>query len=125
MGRWVFVVLVALVLLVVPLQGQTVTIGPLEAIGWDYADADLNLYQVNRFEAQYDAGAWAAVGMTVAFAANGVTTYKTTPPQPSGNHTVLLRACNQAGCGSTSPPFAFAVLSVPSTAPMNVRKIPK
>lgn len=112
-------------LLVQRVEGQTPTIGPLEAIGFDYPDADLFAYEVNRFEAQYDAGAWTPIGLVVAFASGGVTTYKTTPTQTNGTHSVVIRACNQAGCGQASAPFAFAVLSAPSTAPSNLRKVPR
>lgn len=107
-------------------QSPSPVIGPQDAIGFDYADADFQQYAVERFEAQYDGGAWASIGIPqVAGQSNGLTTYRVIPPMPSGNHTVGLRACNAVGCSTSSSPFAFAVLGAPETAPGNVRKIPR
>jgi hypothetical protein len=126
--RWIYLTMLTALLLGlggIALFAQAPTIGPLDAIGYDYADTDLVLYEVNRFETQYDGGAWVAIGLPVAFVANGVTTYKTVPPYTNGTHSVNVRACNAAGCGPASLPFAFAVLSVPGSPPTNLRKVPR
>ena len=109
----------------VTLYAQAPTLGPDEAIGWDYSDADLTAYEVNRFEAQYDGGVWTPVGMVVSSANAGITTFKTTPTQQNGTHSIVVRACNVAGCGAGSSPFGFAVLSAPAAAPGNMRKVPR
>ncbi len=114
----------AALLLGAAVQAQTPTLSPTEAVGFDYTDADLATYAVSRFEAAYDGNAtYTSIGMVVSSTANGVTTYKTTPPQTSGTHTVNVRACNAAGCGAASVPFAFVVLSAPGSAPTNLHKV--
>jgi len=108
------------------IYAQAPVVGPSDAIGFDYVDASLSEYQVDRFEASYDGGTWATLGIPpVAFSANGVSTYRVIPPQSTGTHTVAFRACNAVGCSNSSGPFAFAVLGAPSVAPGNVRKIPR
>lgn len=102
---------------------QAPIFSPGDALGWDYLDADVATYQVNRFEVQYDNGAWTAAGMDTVASANGVTTYKTTPTVGNGTHQAVVRACNVSGCGGASSPFAFAVLTAPASAPTNLRKI--
>ena len=105
---------------------QPVVIGPTEAIGFDYIDAEFQSSQVARFEASYDGGNWSTLGIPpIAAVIGGVTTYRVIPPQPSGTHTVVFRACNAAGCGGGSSPFAFEPLGAPTTSPSNVRKIPR
>ena len=121
--RFALLVIATVVSAVRPLDAQAPILSPGDSIGWDYLDADVATYQVNRFEAQYDAGAWAAVGMVTVASANGVTTYKTTPTVNNGTHSILVRACNVSGCGTASNPFAFAVLSAPTSAPSNLRVI--
>ncbi len=116
----------ALLVLVAPiLRAQAPVLGPDEAIGFDYADADVTVFEVNRFEAQYDSGAWTPIGMVVSSTTAGITTYKTTPTQTNGTHSVVIRACNVLGCGGASSPFAFAVLTAPTSAPVNLRKVPR
>ena len=116
-------VFITLTLSSVALGAQAPVFSPGDSLGWDYADADVATYQVSRFEAQYDSGAWTAVGMTAHASANGVTTFKTTPVVSNGTHQVMIRACNVSGCGNASSPFAFAVLTAPVAAPTNLRKI--
>jgi len=124
----ILVMLLALLLAsVVILRAQSVTIGPLEAIGFDYLDADLTTYQVNSFQAQWDNGAWVSLGIPtsviVGDTQSGAKTYKVIPTFTSGNHTVAFRACNSAGCGAASAGFPFGVLSGPGSVPSNLRKI--
>lgn len=118
-----YISLAVFMLFVAPTFAQAPVFSPGDALGWDYPDADTATYQVSRFEAQYDNGAWVAVGMDVAGTANGITTYKTTPAVTNGTHSVVVRACNVSGCGGASSPFAFAVLTAPASAPTNLRKI--
>ena len=127
MMRKIFAVVVCLLTLFVgSILAQTPVVGPTDAIGFDYPDADLATYVVNRFEASYDSGAWNSINIPpVAAVIGGVTTYRVVPPQASGNHTVAFRACNAVGCSGSSGPFAFAVLGVPGSAPGNIRKIPR
>ena len=118
------------VLLIVALSGvpvlQAPVIGPQDAIGFDYPDADVSGYQVTHFENQYDGGAWTSISMPpVAAQGNGVSTYRVIPTTQTGTHNIAFRACNAVGCGGSSSPFAFAVLGAPSNAPGNVRKIPR
>lgn len=115
----------ALAVSIVTLHAQGQVLGPNEAVGWDYADIDVSTYQVNRFEAAYDGGAFATVGMVVSVQSAGITTYKTTPTQQNGTHTVAIRACNVAGCGPASSPFGFVVLSAPPNAPVNLHIVPR
>jgi hypothetical protein len=104
------------------------TLGPNDAISFDYMDADFSGYQVTGFQASWDGGAWAAISPTSfrdAGTTSGATSYKVIPPFTSGQHTVSVRACNAVGCGGTSAPFAFAYQSVPGSAPSNLRKVAK
>jgi hypothetical protein len=113
----------------VRMDAQTVpTLGPNDAISFDYMDADFSTYQVSSFQAQWDGGAWVAIGTTAfrdAVTTAGATSYKFIPPFTSGQHSVSVRACNATGCGGGSSPFAFAYTSVPSAAPRNLRKVAK
>lgn len=113
---------------------QAVVIGPTDAIGFDYANADFQAYTVSRFEAQWDgASTWSTIptsgGVVLSDTPTGYTTYKVVPPFSSGTHNVVFRACSDAaGCGGSSPapPFAFAYPSVsPPVPPGNVRKVPR
>ena len=102
------------------------TIGPADALGFDYLDTDLTTSQVNNFQVQWDSGPWVNLGIppnavygdTVA----GGKTYKVIPSFTSGSHTMAIHACNTAGCGVASAPFPFVVGVVPNP-PTNVRKI--
>lgn len=132
-----FLTLVAIVLTVVPAWGQTIILLPTDALGFDYSDTDLTNFQVSKFQAVWDISApngtstWIDVPATGGFQTGGTlpgsSTYKIIPPFTNGNHVVVLRTCNAAGCGVNSVPFsfAFAVSSAPATAPSNVRKIPR
>lgn len=104
------------------------TIGPSDALGFDYLNADMTTYSVTRFEVAWDGGAWVALGIptarTLADTSPGASTYPVVPPFTNGNHTFSVRAVNIAGAGGASIPFAFvAVGSVPTGVPANVRKI--
>ena len=101
-------------------------IGPSDAIGFDYVDADYDLYLVSGFEAAYDGGAYQPVAAPKFQSVNGVSSYKFIPAPTTGQHIVSIRACNAIGCGAGSAPFAFAALaSSPTTAPVNLRKVPR
>jgi len=105
---------------------QAPVIGPNDAIGFDYRDVEFAEYVVTRFEASYDSGPWNSINVPpIAIVVNGVSTYRVIPPQPTGTHTVVFRACNAVGCSTSTAPFDFAVLGAPATAPGNVRRIPR
>lgn len=110
-----------------PVRAQSVpVIGPSDAIGFDYADADYDTYLVSGFEAAYDGGAYQAVAAPKFQSVNGVSSYKFIPTPTNGQHIVSIRACNAVGCGAGSAPFAFAALaSSPTVAPANLRKVPR
>jgi hypothetical protein len=103
------------------------TLGPNDALSFDYLDADFATYQVSSFQASWDGGAWVALTATPfkdAITTTGATSYKFLTPFTNGTHTVSVRACNSVGCGGGSSPFAFAVLVVsPTPAPGNLRKV--
>lgn len=87
---------------------QAVTIGPTDAIGFDYATAEMTTYAVTRFEVSWDTSAFASLGIPPLVSAGapvGFQTYKVIPPFTSGQHTVVFRACNALGCGGGSTPF--------------------
>jgi hypothetical protein len=126
--RQLALVLVLLVLAPVASAMQSVVIGPTDAIGFNYSDADLQAYAVTRFEASWDGQAFAAIQPVTAILPDtpvGFTTYKNIPPFSSGNHTVVFRACRLEGCGGGSVPFAFAYPVVNPTVPTNVRRVPR
>jgi len=104
-------------------------IGPTDAIGFDYSDANMTNFAVLGFEAQYDGGPWASLGIPASVVLPdtpaGSKTYKAISPFASGTHSVQFRSCNAAGCGSASVPFAFAHVNSPTVAPGNVRKVPR
>jgi hypothetical protein len=111
------------------LLAQAPTLGPNDAISFDYMDADLATYQVSGFQASWDGGAWVNLTATAfrdAVTTSGATSYKFLTPFTSGTHTVTVRACNAVGCGGGSSPFAFAVVvASPGAAPGNLRKVAK
>jgi hypothetical protein len=91
---------------------QTAVIGPMQQVGFDYADADLTTYQVSRFEASWDDQPFVVVETVAAILADtppGFTTYTVSPPFWNGVHTVTIRACNSEVCGVASAPFRFRV----------------
>jgi hypothetical protein len=127
--RRLALVLALLVLAPVASAQQPVPLSPADAIGFDYTDANLTAYQVSGFEVAYDGGAWQSLGIPVSVilpdTVAGGRTYKAIPPFVSGTHTVVFRACNGAGCGGPSLPFAFECVNSPGTSPGNVRKVPR
>jgi hypothetical protein len=120
---------VLMLLAVGQMDAQAPTLGPNDAISFDYMDADVATYQVTSFQAQWDGGAWVALTSTAfkdAGTTVGATSHKFLTPFTNGTHTVSVRACNSVGCGGGSSPFAFAVLVVsPTAAPSNLRKVAK
>ena len=114
--------LLGLLLSIPLLAAQAPVIGPTDAVGFDYLDADMAI--TTRFESSYDNGPWASVQIPTTVPLGK--TYKVIPPYTSGSHTVLFRACNSAGCGSASVPFAFVYAATsPTVAPGNIRKVPR
>ena len=121
--RWI---LLLGVLMATTVSAQTPVIGPTDAIAFDYGNADFTAYQVTRFEASWDGLTFGAVTTQSAVLADtptGYTSYLVTPPFSNGTHTVSFRACNAAGCGGASSPFAFAYQGSPAGVPTNVRKV--
>jgi hypothetical protein len=120
---------VAFVLVAPLVAQQPIPLSPSDAIGFDYTDANLTAYQVSGFEASYDSGPWVSLGIPTGVilpdTPAGSRTYKAIPPFTSGTHTVVFRACNGAGCGVPSSPFAFEHVSSPGASPGNVRKVPR
>jgi hypothetical protein len=103
--------LIALLLMAVPVLAQQPTpLGPNDAIGFDYVDANMTAYQVSTILSDTPAGS---------------RTYRVLSPFATGTHTVVFRACNGAGCGGGSVPFAYAHVNSPSAAPGNVRRVPR
>lgn len=102
-------------------------IGPTDAIGQDYSDADMTTYQVNTFQAQWDGGAWVSVGIppTVIDAGTpaGSKTYKFIPTFTGGSHTLSVRVCNVVGCSAPGAVFPFVLGVVPSAPTTPLRKI--
>jgi hypothetical protein len=91
------------------LEAQAPIVGPDEAIGFDYADADRDAYQVTHFENSYDEGAWLNIGQPpIVASTNGVSTYRVAPTPTQGTHTISFRACNAVGASIPTTPFAFA-----------------
>jgi hypothetical protein len=104
------------------------TLGPNDALSFDYMDADLSTYQVSSFQASWDGGAWVAIGTTAfrdAGTTSGATSYKFNSPFTSGQHSVMVRACNAVGCGGGSSPFVYVHAVAPSAVPGNLRKVAK
>lgn len=117
---------VLLFALAVVVSAQAPIIGPTDAIAFDYSDQDYFDYAVQRFEAAYDGGAFTFLQASQYQTVSGVSSYKFVPPQTSGTHSVVLRACNTGGCGVGSSPFAFALPTSSSpSAPANLRKVPR
>jgi hypothetical protein len=79
-------------------------------------------------QASWDGGAWVAIGTTAfrdAGTTSGATSYKFNSPFTSGQHSVMVRACNAVGCGGGSSPFVYVHAVAPSVAPSNLRKVAK
>ena len=115
-------------LFAVPTLAQVPTLGPTDAIAFDYFDSDFTLYSVTHFEVSWDSGAFAVTAAS-AFVDGatqpGATSYRVAPPFSAGNHTVSFRVCNAWGCSLPTSPFAFGYASgsQPAQPPSNVRKV--
>lgn len=106
---------------------QPLPLLPTESLAFDYSDAVFVSDSISRFEAQYDSGAPVDLGIPVKITSGivGTSSYKFDPIRTPGAHVLALRACNAAGCSGWSAPFAFAPLVAPTTAPGNIRKVPR
>lgn len=99
---------------------------PTEAYAFEFPDAALLDEAIDRFEVSYDSGAFQTLGLPAKVSTSGgISKYKLIPPQTTGTHTFSLRACNAAGCGPSSAPFAFAPLVSPTTGIGAITKIPR
>jgi hypothetical protein len=89
-----------------------------DRFAWDYVEADLATYSVDRFEVQIDSGTWTPVGIPVAFTDARTQAGKKSyaipfPATQPGNHTITIRACNPDVCSAGTAPFAFKLAVVP------------
>jgi hypothetical protein len=128
--RLIRLLLVLSVVLIAPIHAQQpVALSPADALGFDYRDVDLSGYAVSGFEVNFDNGPWQPLGIPASVilpdTIPGGRTYKVLSPFVSGTHTVAFRACNSAGCGGPSVPFAYEHVNSPSASPGNVRKVPR
>lgn len=102
-----------LILAALSVSAQNPTVGPNEAIAFDYYDADFTAGEVTGFEVQWDADGWLSLGIPPAFSdaqtPAGALSYKVASPFTSGTHSVAFRACNLVGCGGASNPFRVRV----------------
>jgi hypothetical protein len=106
-----------LVLALVAQQAPPVLSG--DKFAWDYVEADIATYSVDRFEFQIDTGTWTPVGIPSAFAdaqtQAGKKSYAISfPATQPGNHTISVRACNPDVCSEGIAPFAFKLAIVPA-----------
>ncbi len=114
-----------LALVLSPMQPPVVLL-PTEAFAFEFPDAAFANEGIDRFEVRYDSGGFISLGVpTKVSTTAGVSKYKLIPPQTSGTHIFELRACNPAGCGPASAPFAFAPLSNPTTGIGAITKVPR
>lgn len=113
MKKWLWLVL--FVLVAVPVLAQVPVAVAGDRIAWDYKDADLSNYAVNRFEIQIDSGAWTSVGIPTqtTATADGKTYLVPFPALQPGNHTVSVRACNADLCSAGLGPLGFKLAVVP------------
>lgn len=110
------------------LQGGAPIIGPNDALGFDYVDANIVNYAVTHFEVQYDTAPFVMLQPTQVILGDtppGSTTYRFVPPFSSGTHTAMVRACRAEGCGGGSNPFAFGYAVANPAVPLNLRKVPR
>lgn len=86
-----------------------------QSFAWDYPAADI--VTVSRFEIKVDTGSYLDAGKTpLSNVANSY--YYQIPAMVSGNHQVVARACNIAGCSVDTPPLLFVfVAGVPNAVP--------
>ena len=85
---------------------QTAT--PGQSLAWSHPTAAAEL--VTHFETKYDGGAYVNVGI-VAHPTLTSTYYAPIPALTTGGHTVIVRACNAAGCSADSTAFAFSMVA--------------
>lgn len=110
--------LLMLALYGVPAVAQT-SLLPGQRFGFDYAEADLAAFAVDRFEAQLDGGTWTAIGIPPAEirpdTEPGKRTHVVNPPAmlPGRNHSLAFRACNSIGCSPATAPLIFDLVIVP------------
>lgn len=96
----------ALALGTVGALAQTAT--PGQSLAWAHPTADAEL--VTRYETNYDAAGYVDVGR-VAHPTLADTFSAPIPALVTGMHTVVVRACNAAGCSADSAPFTFAMVA--------------
>jgi hypothetical protein len=73
---------------------------PGQALGFDYADADLATYRVTGFQVSWDGQAYDWAILTFVHLADtppGSTTFRMPPPFTTGTHTAQVRTCNADG----------------------------
>ena len=94
-------------------SAQTAT--PGQSLAWDFPTASAEL--VTRFEVNYDGTGYVSVGL-VPHPTTANQFYAPIPALVTGQHTVLVRACNAAGCGPDSALFTFPMVAgAPSAVP--------
>ena len=85
---------------------QTAT--PGQSLAWSHPTAAAEL--VTRFETNYDGAGYVSAGL-VAHPTLADTFYAPIPALVTGSHSVVVRACNVAGCSADSTPFAFSMVA--------------
>lgn len=94
-------------LVAVPAFAQTAT--PNQSLSWEAPSASAEM--VTRFEVKYDNGSYTDVGM-VPVPGQPNRYYAPLPALITGQHTVVVRGCNAAGCGPDSTPtFTFTMVA--------------
>ena len=85
---------------------QTAT--PGQSLAWSHPTAAAEL--VTSFETKYDGGAYVTVGVVTHPTLPGVY-YAPIPALVTGPHTVVVRACNAAGCSADSTALSFSMVA--------------
>jgi hypothetical protein len=101
-------------------QAQTtIPIPTTQKLAWDHSAPA----SVTRFELNVDGGDFTDVGKTACAAPNAASFCAAVPALTQGAHSLVVRACNAAGCSAASaPPYAVIAVVIPA-APVNVRLV--
>jgi len=114
-------ILVALGLMVGVAEAQTYPLGQALTAQWEGATNEADA-AVDHYEIRVDTGAWTPTGQTVPQA-----TYTYAIPQALltiGTHTVEVRACAGAVCGSSTAPVSVTIARPLPGLPRNPRVVP-
>ena len=113
-------ILVSILFNSIALNAQT-NVLPGQQFSFDYPTSAVIDFGIRRFELKIDNGNYQDVGLPMGVAGNAeLTTFRIPIPAITpGQHTAVIRACNDTGCSGDSNIYTFTMVIIP--VPSNLR----